>query len=582
MKHVVTLLLGCVCPLVASADNITFVDENVKSVCVQNWDSNGDGELSMEEAAAVTNLRNKFGFNAEISNFPELQYFTGLISIATYDFYNCTKLRTVVLPPQITSIGSSCFFGCSDLQEIVIPNAVKTIGEYAFNGCNSMTSVTFPEGLETIGDYAFSSCNSLQRLAIPSTVTSIALSAFWSCSSLTAITVDTNNTVYDSRENCNAIIKTSTNTLQLGIANTVIPTTVTAIGPSAFYGNSRLLTIDIPEGVLTIDDSAFSGCSALTDVTFPSTLTSIGYTTFSGCKKLSSILLPEGLKTIDQMAFQNCTNLKKVSIPSTVTKMSYNVFAGCSKLTKVAVARTTPISIDASVFPYRKKSTLYVPEGCSGAYENANVWKDFKIIVERSLAVSATVAPLIISPGQSTGLSIAQSGDDFDSYRSISFDVTLPEGFTLDEGNITLSERCEGMSVKLTPQDDGSWHLLCSSDEKVVSGSEGTLLTMTMKAISDVEVGTYQALINNITFGCDNGGSVTHDDMTVEWQVVAPPLGDVNHDGYVNIYDVTLMIDYILDMKPSNFHVGEADLNDDGYINIYDVTLIIDIILNKE
>ena len=577
MKHVVTLLLGCVCPLVVSAVNISFLDDNVKSVCVQNWDTNGDGELSMEEAAAVTDLRNKFGFNAEIVHFPELQYFTSLISIASYDFYSCKNLRDIVLPSQITSIGSSSFFGCSYLQEIVIPNAVTTISENAFNGCNSMTSVNFPNGLETIGDYAFNYCNSLQSLAIPSTVTSIGLSAFWGCSSLTTITVDPDNTIYDSREDCNAIIKTSTNTLQLGIATTVIPTSVTAIGASAFYGNTRLLTIDIPEGVSIIDNSAFSGCSSLTDVKFPTTLTSIGSTAFSGCKKLSSVLLPEGLKTIDQTAFQNCTNLKKVSIPSTVTKMSYNVFAGCSKLAKVEVASTTPLSIDASVFPYRKKATLYVPQGCLEAYKSANVWKEFLNIVELAdNIITATVNPEQM--GQAANLVINLDNDDFYSYHTLQMDIKLPENFTFDADNIVLSDRCAGMTITMLPLEDNVYRLTCTSDNTSITGTSGTLLTL--KIVNNAASDYYEGIVQNITLTDENSTLHTLDDATFSWSVIDFLPGDVNHDGFINIYDVTLMIDYILNLDPMHFHVTEADMNDDGFINIYDVTLLIDYILN--
>ena len=572
-------MLGCICPLVVYAVNISFLDDNVKSVCVQNWDTDGDGELSTEEAAAVTDLRNKFGFNAEIYHFPELQYFTGLTSIESYDFYRCKNLRDIVLPPQITNIGSNSFFGCSSLQEIVIPNAVTTISENAFNGCNSMTSVTFPDELETIGEYAFNSCNSLQSLAIPSTVTSISLSAFSGCSSLTAITVDSDNTVYDSREDCNAIIKTSTNTLQLGIATTVIPSSVTAIGASAFFGNTRLLTIDIPEGVSTIDASAFSGCSSLTDVKFPTMLTSIGYTAFSGCKKLSSVMLPEGLKTIDQMAFQNCTSLKKVSIPSTVTKISYNVFAGCSKLAKVEVARTTPLSIDASVFPYRKKSTLYVPQGCLEAYKGAKVWEDFMNIVELAdNIITATVNPEQM--GQTANLVINLDNDDFYSYHTLQMDIKLPENFTFDADNIVLSDRCAGMTITMLSLEDNVYRLTCTSESASFTGTSGTLLTL--KIVNNAASGNYEGVVQNITLTDDNSTQHTLDDATFSWSVIDYIPGDVNHDGFVNIYDVTLMIDYILDLKPTHFHVTEADMNNDDFVNIYDVTLLIDYILAKE
>ena len=90
----------------------------------------------------------------------------------------------------------------------------------------------------------------------------------------------------------------------------------------------------------------------------------------------------------------------------------------------------------------------------------------------------------------------------------------------------------------------------------------------------------YHATITNITLKADNENVVTMGDTEASWTVSGYHLGDVNHDGFVNIYDVTLEIDYILDMEPMNFHVTEADINEDGFINFYDVTLLIDYILN--
>lgn len=583
MRPIVTLLLGCLSPLVTTAQNINFIDDHVKTVCVQNWDTNGDGELSMEEAAAVTNLKNKFGFNADISRFPELQYFTGLTSISTYDFYSCKNLRAITLPPQITNIGSSAFFGCYNLLDIVIPSMVKKISEYAFNGCSLLQSVSLPEGLTTIGDYAFSACSSLQGIAIPATTTSISASAFWSCSSLTSVTVDPDNTVYDSRDNCNAIIKTSTNTLQLGTVTTVIPETVTTIGPSAFYGNARLQTIDIPEGVQTIGGSAFAGCTALTTVKLPSTtLTSIEGSAFSGCKALTNILLPEGLKTIGQMAFQNCSNLKKIFIPASITKISFNAFAECYRLTKVAVAKTTPITINSSVFPYAFSATLYVPKGSLEAYQNAATWKDFNTIVELNQTITATVEPEELEAGASATLAIDLFNDDFFDYHSVTMDITLPDRFNLDADNITLSDRCTGMNATLEHMEDDAYRLTITSENTIITGTEGQLLTLSLLIPSRVANGEYQGIAQNIALTNEYGTSETLDDTQFSWTIVGGyAMGDVNHDGAVNVTDVSLTVNHILGNATPVFYEENADMDQDGNINITDITNIVNLILSN-
>ena len=580
MKKTFILLIACLLTLVAKADNITFLDEHVKSVCVQNWDTNGDGELSMEEAAAVTKLNTKFSFNAEIIRFPELQYFTGLASISTYDFYSCKNLRSIVLPPQITSIGTSAFFGCINLQEIIIPDAVKTIYDFAFNGCSGLKSVTFSEGLNIISENAFNSCYSLQGIAIPSTVNSIALSAFWSCSSLTTITVDPANTVYDSRDNCNALINTSTNTLQLGTTTTVIPETVTAIGPSAFYGNALLQTINIPEGVQTIGGSAFSGCTALTTVTLPSTLTSIGNSAFSGCKKLSGILLQEGLKTIGQMAFNNCSSLKKIFIPSTVTKIDYNAFSGCSRLTKVAVMSTTPISIGTSVFPYYKKSTLYVPKGCLDTYNNATTWKDFMEIVEIDRNITVTVDPEELEAGVAATLTVNLTNDDFFDYHSLTMDITLPRYFSIDADNVILSERCTGMTAKLMPLEGNIYRLTCSSDNAIISGTEGTVFTLGLQLDENVPAGLYKGKAKN-TVIVNEYGTQSIDDVEFSWKVIGYEMGDVNHDGEVSLLDIMILVNRVLEIEQEIFYPENADMDYDGEFSLADIMLIVEKVLNQ-
>jgi hypothetical protein len=134
-----------------------------------------------------------------------------------------------------------------------------------FQGCSGLTSVTIGNSVTTIDEYAFSDCCSLTSVTIPSSVTTIGRGAFMYCSGLTSINVEAGNTKYDSRNNCNGIIETESNTLITGCNNTTIPNSVTNIGNSAFCGCGSLTSVIIPNSVTNIGSSAFYNCSGLLD-----------------------------------------------------------------------------------------------------------------------------------------------------------------------------------------------------------------------------------------------------------------------------------------------------------------------------
>ena len=180
-------------------------------------------------------------------------------SIGNSTFYGCKGLTNMLIPNTVTSIGSSAFAGCNRLKNINIPNSVTSIGSYTFLRCDSLTNVTFGKSLRSIGDYAFDGCSDLISLNIPKSVTSIGFRAFSSTYKLTSITVESGNPVYDSRDNCNAIIETSSNTLITGCGATVIPNTVAAIGDAAFF-NAPYSDVRIPASVTSIGKKAFAGC----------------------------------------------------------------------------------------------------------------------------------------------------------------------------------------------------------------------------------------------------------------------------------------------------------------------------------
>ena len=181
---------------------------------------------------------------------------SGVTSIGQQLFYKCHALECVTIPSGVTSIADEAFYECAALKSIEIPSTVVSIGKWCFYG-NGITSIEIPEGVKSIGERAFRECTHLTSIKIPSTVESIGDWVFYKCSSLISIVVDEDNKVYDSRENCNAIIEVSNNKLVYGCKNTKIPLGVTSIGFTAFAGCSGLTSIEIPEEVTSIGECAF-------------------------------------------------------------------------------------------------------------------------------------------------------------------------------------------------------------------------------------------------------------------------------------------------------------------------------------
>ena len=230
------------------------------------------------------------------------------VEVTSQKRYYYSGLATATIPEtvthngttySVTSIGGWAFSDCSSLTSITLPNSVTSIGVSAFDGCSSLTSITIPNSVTSIGEHAFYGCSSLTSVTIPTYVTSIGECAFSYCSSLTSIVVESSNTMYDSRENCNAIIETASNTLIAGCQSTTIPNSVTSIGKSAFRGCSSLSSVTIPNSVTSIGYGAFCNCSSLTDIycyatTPPVCVEDTDYSSFVGVSKHSYIHVPAG------------------------------------------------------------------------------------------------------------------------------------------------------------------------------------------------------------------------------------------------------------------------------------------------
>lgn len=195
-----------------TAENIFFADAEVKRVCVEAWDTDGDGELSFDEAAAVKSLGTRFKDNKSVKTFNELRHFTSLTQISDEAFYGCSSLTSVMLPPLLRTIGTNAFYGCfvlnapdfgthlvaiskgaftscTNFRSVSLPSTVRTIGPNAFYYCTDLTEVNIPEGVSEIGENTFSNCRSLPSIKLPNSLTSLSPSAFNNTTNLTTVTL---------------------------------------------------------------------------------------------------------------------------------------------------------------------------------------------------------------------------------------------------------------------------------------------------------------------------------------------------------------------------------------------------------
>jgi len=398
-----------------------FQNSNIKTVNFAE-----DSKCSVIEEEAFANCK-----ELNSITIPE-----GITSIGRSAFNNCSNLVRLTIPESVTNIGNYAFYRCAGLTSITISESVTDIGFNAFADCPSLEEINYnvinmtksteggfrwfsnsgnnavvnigskvekiPDRLFTnsniktvnfaedsictaIGDNVFDSCEGLTSVTISSSVTSIGSFVFSGCTALISIVVEEGNAVYDSRDNCNAIIETSSNTLIQGCVNTVIPASVTSIGGYAFYACHGLTSITIPSGITSIGSDAFRGCSNLVRLTIPESVTNIGSSIFSGCTALISIVVEEGnavydsrdncnaiietssntliqgcvntvipasVTSIGRYAFYACHGLTSITIPSGVTSIKYSAFNDCDNLTEIifkgAQAEWEAIDIDES------------------------------------------------------------------------------------------------------------------------------------------------------------------------------------------------------------------------------------------
>lgn len=277
--------------------------------------------------------------------------------IGDYAFCMLNDLTHISIPSSVRTIGREAFAGCSNLESVDMKEGLQQISQESFRGCTSMGSVLLPFGLESIGFAAFSGCHGLTSINIPASVQDIHFTSLYDCNSIGSITVEEGNNYFDSRSNCNAIVKTADNMLLIGCKNTKIPNSVTAIGEKAFISCQGLTEIVIPESVREIGKCAFQNCSNLKVLTLTEGLQAIRWGAFWECG-LTSVIVPASVREIDPGALW-------MSDLATLTSLIEEPF----EVNKIC-------NLDAC------QTVLYVPAGAIEKYRATPDWNLFVEIKE--------------------------------------------------------------------------------------------------------------------------------------------------------------------------------------------------------
>lgn len=306
----------------------------------------------------------------------------GVTEIGTLSFYMCLNLRNITLPENLKKIGNSCF-SQSALEEIVIPNSVDTLRNHSFAWMNNLQRVTFPTALKCIEYNAFYKCPLLQEALIPEHTLTIEKEAFFGCRMLNKLSLPVGI------ENIGAYAFSECSLL----SSVIIPNNFVRIGGAAF-SRTGLTSVEVPEGITSIESSTFYLCEKLKTVSLPESLHSIRSDAFRQCKTLESIRISENVDSIGSNSFQGCIGLKEVVIqggntdlviewgtfgdcgfedivlPDRLTYIGHSVFMGCSNLKKITLPKGITV-IEHSLFQGTSLVKLEIPDGVTKIEESA-------------------------------------------------------------------------------------------------------------------------------------------------------------------------------------------------------------------
>lgn len=367
---------------------------------------------SEKKTAEVTFLT--YGFYSGIINIPEQISYNGekyqVNSIGLSAFEDCKDLEGIVLPNSIESIGKCAFCGCTSLTSIDIPNGVSFIGNWAFSGCTNLENVSIPNSVLTIGTCAFENCKKFTSLTIPQNVSYIGGNIITGSNNISTILVESGNTTYDSRDNCNAIIETATNTLIAGCKATIIP-----------------------QDLINVGSSAFLYCEELEKIVIPNSIKSFGMYAFAYCPKLSEVISEiENPYKIDGSIFEGICSYAILRVPKGTKEMYQNLSSWTSKFNLIEeILNTYTLSIKAigngsvsyNETTIRSKTSSFTANEGTAITITLTPDKDYRV---KSLTVNNFDVTASISNNQYTIRSI-----NTDTYVGAEFEAIPPTTYTL-------------------------------------------------------------------------------------------------------------------------------------------------------
>ena len=500
----------------------------------------------------------------------------GQTSISGSAFVNCQNLKSVELLGEGVYLCTGAFDSTNvSLQSVVINKGV-TIADKAFKSCKSLEFITIEDSITSIGEQAFVNAP-IKRLSIEGVVESFGDSILSHAEELYVANIgawcniqfssarsnpikDCDKVFIGSRDSSSVVIPQEIDTVNdyafinyASLKSVILPEGVIHIGRSCFENDTNLMSINIPSSVDTILPSAFKNCRSIQTVLFPesidyisdscfincsnlqkvllsSALKRVGKSSFNGCSMLDSIVFPSGIQVIGESAFQNCERISQLSFPVSVQEVGQNAFTNCSNLTKIKAKWLSPISIPNNAFDnISRRCCLWVPFGAAPVYYTSG-WNHIPLIDEGFYA------------------------------------LTIQSGFG---GNVEVEDICvrNSMDAYLFEDNIETADISIHSDEDYY--------------VQDVQLGD-----SNIT----NVFTFTNDHVTVDnvqnnllLNVIFARyyLGDANDDNYVDIGDITAVVNDIKQTPMGRFIALAADVNKDKEINVGDITGIVNLIYEE-
>ncbi len=482
----------------------------------------------------------------------------------------------------VTAIGNYAF-AYLNIESIIIPDTITHIGCYAFSYCANLSTVVLPEGLITIDDEAFYACEALQSVTIPNSTTNIGWGAFAGCSKLVEVinksslnitttsygltTLQVLNTepatsnfiisgdytfynangnyyLYEYKgsetavalpENINgnnyslskyAFYKNST------VTSIEIPNTLTWINDYAFAACSSLTSIEIPDSVIWIGDYAFAGCNLLTSIEVPDSVTWIGDYAFAACSSLTSIEIPNSVKTIASGVFSDCSSLTSITIPNSVTRIDYSAFDGCTSLEYNTYDNANYLGNDINAY-------LVLVAPTNSEITSCSIHKDTQIIIQGAFKdckkISSMTLPFI-------GASNVYDQDDYQHFSYIF------GAYRYDVSQNYVPETLKSIILTDLTQIDFAAFYNCSSIESIIIpntvthiGSHAFAYCTGIKSI--VVPDSVEGIGNRAFLGCTSLESITvpfvggfYDSLEEFWYI----FDDLDYQSIDSIKDVVI------------------------------------------